>query len=243
MNNFDPTYGDVLPSPQEGYLDAGNPEERTPCVLLLDTSGSMNRGKLVAPIDELNEGIVAFKEAVLEDKVARNRVEVAIVTFGGEHAELVQNFTEVEYFTPPVLDAQGATPMGEAILIGLNLIEERKREYKSKSISYKRPWMFIITDGEPTDEGWEHAVGEMYRAIDAKKLTLFVIGVESANMEKLQLEIAHPERGPMKLNESKNSFNELFVWLSASLSVASKEPGTGKQIALPAPTGWASATV
>ena len=36
---------------------AENPEPRCPCLLLLDTSGSM-RGN---PIKELNEGIIIFK--------------------------------------------------------------------------------------------------------------------------------------------------------------------------------------
>jgi hypothetical protein len=55
-----------------------NPEPRCPCLLLLDTSGSMN-GR---PIDELNAGLRVFKEELSTDAMAMQRVEVALMTFG-----------------------------------------------------------------------------------------------------------------------------------------------------------------
>ncbi len=57
---------------------ADNPEPRCPCLLLLDTSGSMSG----APIAELNAGIQAFKDELIADEIAIKRVEVAVVTFG-----------------------------------------------------------------------------------------------------------------------------------------------------------------
>lgn len=57
---------------------ADNPEPRCPCVLLLDTSGSM-RGH---PVNELNQGIRIFKDELVADEMAAKRVEVAIISFG-----------------------------------------------------------------------------------------------------------------------------------------------------------------
>ena len=51
---------------------AENPEPRCPCVLLLDTSGSM-AGQ---PINELNNGIVNFKDEISADTMAVKRVEL-----------------------------------------------------------------------------------------------------------------------------------------------------------------------
>jgi uncharacterized protein YegL len=45
---------------------ADNPEPRCPCVLLLDVSGSMN-GR---PLDELNAGLVAFRDELSGDALA-----------------------------------------------------------------------------------------------------------------------------------------------------------------------------
>jgi uncharacterized protein YegL len=55
-----------------------NPEPRCPCLLLLDTSQSMQG----APITELNRGLITFKEELAKDPLAMKRVEVAVVTFG-----------------------------------------------------------------------------------------------------------------------------------------------------------------
>lgn len=57
---------------------ADNPEPRCPCLLLLDISSSM-KGK---PLDELNQGLVTFKQELNADILASKRVEVSIVTFG-----------------------------------------------------------------------------------------------------------------------------------------------------------------
>lgn len=50
---------------------ASNPEPRCPCILLLDVSGSMN-GR---PINELNAGLVTFRDELLADPLALKRVE------------------------------------------------------------------------------------------------------------------------------------------------------------------------
>ncbi len=88
---------------------ASNPEPRCPCILLLDVSGSMN-GR---PINELNAGLVTFRDELLADPLALKRVELGIVTFGPVHVE--QPFTSAANFFPPILFAQGDTPMGAAV--------------------------------------------------------------------------------------------------------------------------------
>ncbi len=80
---------------------ASNPEPRCPCILLLDVSGSMN-GR---PINELNAGLVTFRDELLADPLALKRVELGIVTFGPVHVE--QPFTSAANFFPPILFAQG----------------------------------------------------------------------------------------------------------------------------------------
>jgi len=55
-----------------------NPEPRCACLLLLDTSGSMHG----QPISELNAGLAAFKEELMADAMAVQRVEVGVISFG-----------------------------------------------------------------------------------------------------------------------------------------------------------------
>src|SRR5438874_1308663 len=107
-----PTEPEPIPVAEaaESVLEAGvefadNPEPRCPCVLLLDTSGSMTGN----PVRALNEGLAAFREELLQDALARRRVEIAIVTFGGE-VKVLQEFVTVDNYTPPTLQAIGLTP-------------------------------------------------------------------------------------------------------------------------------------
>lgn len=208
---------------------ATNPEPRCACVLLLDVSGSMG-GR---PIEALNEGLKAFAADIRTDALASQRVEVAIVTFGGSGVEVRHDFATAGQFEPDRLTAGGGTPMGEAVVTAIDMVEGRKQQYRDNGIMYYRPWVFLITDGEPTDE-WKEAAGRVRRVEEANGLAFFAVGVEGANMDVLG-DIA--VRSPLKLQGLK--FVELFVWLSQSQrTVSSSKPGD--QTALPTVEGWAA---
>ena len=209
-------------------FDTTNPEPRCPCVLLLDVSGSMSG----APINELNAGLHAFKEG-LSDEVTRSRVEVAIITFGP--VEVKQDFVSASQFEPPLLCANGGTPMGEAINLALDKIDERKQLYKQNGISYYRPWVFLITDGGPTDgDVWQTAARRVRDAESKRKVAFFAVGVAGADMETLkQISV----REPVQLVGLE--FKKMFVWLSSSLgSVSRSRPGDEVPMQSPVPAGW-----
>ena len=206
---------------------ADNPEPRCPCLLLLDVSGSM-QGQ---PITELNSGLATFRDELSADSMAMKRVEVGIISFGP--VNIAMPFQGATEFYPPALSAQGDTPMGAAIKLGLDLVRQRKEEYRANGISYFRTWVFLITDGGPTDE-WQSAAAAVREGEAAKAFAFFAIGVQGANMEILK-QIS--TRDPLMLTGLR--FRELFSWLSSSLrSVSRSSPGT--DVPLETPQGWAS---
>jgi uncharacterized protein YegL len=193
---------------------AANPDPRCACVLLLDTSGSMSG----PAIDALNQGLQAFQLDIQEDPLAKRRVEIAIVTFGGSVLK-IQDFIAAGSLVAPTLFAGGGTPMGEAIALGLQLVDNRKAEYKASGVLYYQPWIFLITDGEPTD-AWESAAQMVQAKTSSKALAFFAVGVEGANMQIL----SSITQRALKLDGLK--FKELFIWLSQSQKrVSGSKPG------------------
>lgn len=209
---------------------ADNPEPRCPCVLLLDNSWSMSG----QPIAELNEGLATFKEELMADSLAAKRVEIAIVSFGP--VQVVNEFQTADHFAPPHLTAQKDTPMGLAINKGLELLNQRKALYREHGIPFFRPWVFLITDGTPTDE-WKSAASQIRQGEDSRAFAFFAVGVEGANLDILQ-QISL--RQPLRLRGLR--FRELFQWLSNSMrSVSRSVPGTEVPLINPTqPDGWAS---
>lgn len=211
---------------------AENPEPRVPCVLIVDTSTSMQGPR----IDELNKGLQSYRQELQADPLASKRVEVAIVTFGGRVNRLVE-FTTAMQFEPPKLQPIGGTPMGEAIATALDMIDERKASYRAHGIAYYRPWAFLITDGEPNDH-WKPVVSRVKDGETKKAFSFFAVAVEGADMSVLE-EIC--VRKPLWLQGMK--FRELFSWLSNSQQAVSRS-SPGDEVPLEDPTtgpkGWAA---
>jgi uncharacterized protein YegL len=183
-----------------------------------------------APIQQLNDGIQLLREELAKDELASKRVEVGVVSFGPVTVDC--EFNPVHSFSPPVLQANGATPMGEAIERGLQMLSSRKQEYRANGIMFYRPWIFLITDGAPTD-AWSNAAELIKKGETDKSFSFFAIGVDGADFRILQqLSVA---RQPMKLQGL--SFKEFFVWLSNSMSRVSASQ-VGANVALPPPAGW-----
>jgi uncharacterized protein YegL len=212
---------------EEAVEFATNPDPRCPCVLLLDTSYSMHGAR----IDALNDGLRAFQTDVSDDPLAQRRVEVAVVTFGGG-VQTVQEFTTAGQFTAPVLAARGDTPMGAAINRALDLVADRKAAYRANGVAYYRPWVFMLTDGAPTDE-WRNAAQRIRQEESANGVAFFAVGVADADMRTLEQIAA---RTPIKLQGL--AFREMFLWLSQSQKRVSASK-VGEQTALP-PVGWAA---
>jgi uncharacterized protein YegL len=221
----------------------GNPNQRTLCALVLDASGSMNNTSGIggSKIDQLNRGLATLIAELKEDPVASDRVALAMILVGGPTggAKLLLDWTDVRELDSFPIKADGTTPLGEGVLLALDLIEQGKQKLKADGISYLRPWMIVITDGEPTDNSktWIQATNASRAAESSNKCIIFPIAVDGANLSKL---------GELTTSQVKQMasvrFAELFQWLSASLSaVSSSAPGA--TLRLPSTDPWAGVKI
>jgi uncharacterized protein YegL len=211
---------------------AVNYEQKCLCVLVLDVSGSMGG----TPIDELNNGLQSFYKEITDDDSTSQRLEVSLITFS-QIVTTVQEPALVENFTMPKLTAHGSTAMVNAVNVAIDKVQARKDWYKSTGQNYYRPWIILMTDGEPdTDQDVNGLASRIKADIAAKKYAFLPIGVQGANMSVLN-QIAG-DIPPMPLQGAK--FSQFFKWLSASMGTVVKAE-EGEKVTLADPSDWMNA--
>jgi uncharacterized protein YegL len=183
-------------------------EPHLACVLLLDTSASMSG----PPIDSLNRALEDFKNKVSMDETALKRVDIAIVEFNST-VNVVQDFTPILQMQPVTLEAKGATSMGKGITTAIEMVKARNLVYYELGTPVHKPWVFMITDGGPTDD-IENAIS-MIKERESKgtygKLKFFALGVAGYNKEVLF-------RITNRVMELKDTdFSGIFNWLADSM--------------------------
>lgn len=204
-------------------------KKRLPICFCLDTSGSM-----IAPTDsgrtrmeELNDAFSEFIVAMKKNDEVAASADIAMVTFGGK-AEILKHFGPLSKFDTPTVEVKerSLTPMGEAIVVALKLLEVRKSQYKEKGMKYFQPWLVVLTDGEPEGkdaiEHMEEAVRQTIALENDNKLVVFNIGIgNDANLDMLARLSA--KRGKA-ISVGETNLSDLFAFLgSSSESVVSGE--------------------
>ena len=227
--------------PEDELLDlefADNPEPRCPVLIIADCSGSMS-GR---PIDAMNQGVDDLYQAIIDDEIARNRVEVALLAFNTE-ARVERDFSTVSETTRTSMRAGGATNMHLAIQQGCDLLEARKERYRLGGVPYFRPIMVIFSDGLPNSPRSEMEQANQ-RLVDMEsdsRLTIFKVGVNAEAVQAMQRVLPNPNSRfqPQQLDNLR--FSDFFVWLSKSVSAISRST-PGDTVNLP-PADWTTINV
>lgn len=199
----------------------GNPNEpHLPCVLLLDTSGSMGQGEYPSrPIDSLNHAIEKFIRETQSDGNANKCVDLALISFN-DSADVQVPFTPLSAMQPVTLEAGGLTNMAQGIHTAIDIVKNRLHEYASMGTPTYKPWIFMITDGLSTSSpaDMESAADRIRQeeAIGAHgKLKFWALGVPGADEKELT------KLSKRVLSATDTDFSTIFNWLSQSMSAIS----------------------
>ncbi|MDE6423447.1 MAG: VWA domain-containing protein [Muribaculaceae bacterium] len=120
---------------------------RLPVYLLLDCSGSMYG----EPIEAVKNGVQVLVSTLRQDPYALETAYLSIITFDS-NARQVAPLTELSAFQQPTIQASGCKALGEALaLLAQNADQEVTKTTPEKKGDWK-PLVFIMTDGEPTDD-------------------------------------------------------------------------------------------
>ncbi|MYA51127.1 MAG: VWA domain-containing protein [Chloroflexi bacterium] len=240
------TFSEEVPAEEDSLSEdeleeiefADNPEPRCPVLIIADCSGSMS-GR---PIDAMNQGVDDLYQAIVDDEIARNRVEVALLSFSTE-ARVERDFGTVDEWDKTRMRAGGSTNMHLAIEQGCDLLEERKEQYRRGGVPYFRPIMVVFSDGLPTSprSEMERANQRLVDMENENRLTIFKVGVNGAAVQAMVRTLPNPNSRfqPQQLDNLR--FSDFFVWLSKSVSAISRST-PGEAVNLP-PTDWSTINV
>ena len=197
-------------------LDLNNPAPRCPVILLLDTSGSMSGD----PIKELNAGLKQFIQETSNDEAASMSVELEVITFDSS-VNIAMPFTpicDVEK-NPAPLTTYGTTSMGGALTLAADELKKRRKLYQGNGIPSYKPWVVLMTDGQPTDN-WEAPAAKMRALAEQNRITFVGVeigkGVDHATMCKIM-----PAGNPMLAKLDGLKFKDFFRWLTDSMGALS----------------------
>lgn len=183
-----------------------------PVIVLADVSGSMSvHGK----IDVLNTSIETMVRDFATQDDRRGEVHIAVIAFGGDDAYLVQPPQPARDFKWTPMIASGKTPMGQALQIVREVLEDRTQ---IPSRSY-RPTLILVSDGEPNDN-WEEPLRLLRESERASKAFRVAVAVGAdANREVLQAFLGS-ERGRVFDAHEAGDISEFFQRVTMSVSRA-----------------------
>jgi uncharacterized protein YegL len=126
---------------------------------------------------------------------------------------LISNMTEI-----PRLNVRGLTTNTFGALdTAFDIVEKRKKEYKNQGLSYYRPWIVLLTDGNPNPldvEKLNRYSVKITNDIASKKYMLTAIGLG----KKIDKNILSMLSGGNCSIINKSGLSKFFEFLSASIS-------------------------
>ncbi|MFJ5779776.1 VWA domain-containing protein [Streptomyces sp. NPDC093094] len=205
------------PSGFEMRVTAGKEGRRLPIYLLLDCSASMEG----PPLEALKEGLETFTAETKRDVLARETVHVGVIAFQGEEAQLVpDHLVTIDDFAPPPLKAEGLTPLGAALReLARSVDRDTKPTVKGKPPGDWKPLVYILTDGQPTDE-WQGPRREIQDRAKQKVLNVITVGcgpgIDRPTLEAIAI-------GPTFYldNQDSDTFKTFFGWVTQTAVSAS----------------------
>jgi uncharacterized protein YegL len=182
-----------------------------PIIVLADTSGSM---AVDGKIEALNKGLKDMIASFSSESRLRAEIQVSVITFGGSQAELNLPLTpahQLQSFTPLV--AEGMTPLGGALSLASQMIEDATRVYT--------PVVVLVSDGYPNDD-WEVPFARLINGERSSKATRFAMAIGADADEQMLRDFANDPEAPLFRAENARDIHRFFRAVSMSVSARSQ---------------------
>lgn len=193
---------------------------KLPVYLLLDTSGSMYG----EPIEAVKNGMQVLVSTLRQDPYALETAYLSVITFNST-AQQVSTLTELSSFQQPDLDANGCTALGEALSLLAQKVDQEVTKTTAEVKGDWKPLVFIMTDGEPTDD-LNRGLAEFKK----RKFGMVVAcaagqGANTNTLKKITESVVQLDTA------DSATIKSFFKWVSASVSAGSmKVEDCGKEV-------------
>lgn len=187
-----------------------------PVVLLLDTSSSMNAGGEQSKIVELDSAVRDMIKDFAHEEQLETEIQVSVITFGYNGVQLALPYTNASKVEMKKLEAQGNTPMGMALRMAKDMIEDKET---TPSRAY-RPLVILCSDGEPNDS-WEDPMDNFIKDGRSSKCDRMAMAIGSDANEAVLKRFIEGTENPLFYAKDASSMHKFFKFVTMSVATRS----------------------
>ncbi|WP_064606617.1 vWA domain-containing protein [Photobacterium sp. J15] len=195
-----------------------------PVVVLADTSGSMS---VDGKIEAMNQALRDMVDIFSAESRLNAEIHLSVITFGGTANEHTPLTPAHNLSTFSGLTATGSTPMGAALELARDLVEDKE---KIPSRSY-RPVIILVSDGHPTDN-WSQSFLAFCNSERAQKATRMAMAIGSDADESLLNDFINDLETPLFKANSAHDIIKFFRAVSMSVTSRTRSATPNQPIAI-----------
>ncbi|WP_394617415.1 hypothetical protein JNUCC0626_48840 [Lentzea sp. JNUCC 0626] len=142
-----------------------------PCYLVCDVSFSMS-----GHLDEVNAGMREFRGVVHANRRAAAQIRLCVVVFADSPLVVRPLLPAIDPTENIRMRQESGSDFGSAFTLLRTVIESDVRALKSERVRVRRPMLFFVSDGRPTDPAWPAALARLTATAACPEMIAFGLG-------------------------------------------------------------------
>jgi uncharacterized protein YegL len=176
------------------------------------------------PVEAVKNGVQVLVSSLRQDPYALETAFLSVITFNSAARQVVP-LTELSMFQMPDIQASGTTSLGDALSLLSQKMDTEVTKTTAEQKGDWKPLVFIMTDGEPTDD-WKKGLTEFQK----RKFGMVVAcaagqGANTGILKQITEVVVQLDTA------DSATIKAFFKWVSASVSTGSQKiEASGKEV-------------